>query len=208
MQYTCGTNKDKIEILLPEGESKNILYAISGGADSAILLYILAKMNKELGNKHKFTLFTVPRPDGGANYSPKIVNWIANKLQIELPEPMIVGDGNLPHQIVVKVVIRELLDSDKYDVLYVAENKIPPTKLDGLAPIRAPQPGYKRITLPFWAVTKDSIIDLYYQENVQELLELTHTCTEWTVGRCNMCFQCNERSWAFAQLGIVDPGTA
>jgi len=205
MIYICGPNKSNVEINLPAGSKKNILFAISGGADSAILLYILAKMNRDAGSEHNFTLFTVPRPDGGANYSPNIVKWISNKLQVDLSEPMIIGDGNLPHQIVVKVVIKELLSTNKYDLLYVAENKVPDIGVVG--PIRAPQQHYERRSLPFWGVTKECTLDLYYQENIPELLELSHSCTERTVGRCNMCFQCKERAWAFNQLGINDPGT-
>ena len=207
MKYTCGTNNEVVDISLPDGKNKTILFAISGGADSAILLYILAKMNQEMKTGHTFVPFTVPRPDGGAGYSPKIVNWIANKLKIELPEPIIVGDGNLPHNIVVKVVIAKLMSSNKYDYLYVAENKIPPVIIEGLAPIRASQPKFKRTALPFWGVTKDCSIDLYYKEDIPELLELTHSCTELVNERCNKCFQCNERSWAFSKLGITDPGT-
>ena len=206
MKYLCGPNKTEVEINLPEGNKKNILFAISGGADSAILLYILAKMNKEYKTEHYFTLFTVPRPDGGANYSPKIVKWISNKLDINLPEPMIYGDGNLPHQIVVKVPIKELLDTNKYDLLYIAENKVPPIGVTG--PIRAPKQHYEGKSLPFWGVTKECTIDLYYQENIPELLELTHSCTEQVIGRCNICFQCKERAWAFSQLGLTDPGSA
>lgn len=207
MKYIVGPNNSEIEINLPDGEQKNILFAVSGGADSAILLYIIAKMNKEQGTNHKIIPFTVPRPDGGANYSPIIVSWVANKLQTEIPEPMVVGDGNLPHNVVVKVVIKDLMDSGEYDFLYVAENKIPPDDIGGLAPVRASQPNYKRVALPFWGVTKDCTLDLYYKENIPELLELSHSCTEITEGRCNKCFQCNERSWAFSKLGITDPGT-
>lgn len=206
MKYICGPNKTEVEINLPEGTKKNILFAISGGADSAILLYILAKMNKEAKTEHTFTLFTVPRPDGGANYSPKIVEWISNKLNINLPKPLIYGDGNLPHNIVVKVVIKDLLNTNKYDVIYIAENKIPPINV--ASPVRAPKQHYERKSLPFWGVTKECTINLYYQENVPELLELTHSCTEKVVGRCSVCFQCIERAWAFSQLGITDPGSA
>lgn len=207
MEYKCGANNEIVNITLPVGKNKKILFAISGGADSAILLYILAKMNRDLETGHTFIPFTVPRPDGGANYSPKIVSWIANKLNIDIPAPMIVGDGNLPHNIVVKVVIAELMSDNKYDYLYVAENKIPPDIIDGLAPVRAPHPNFRRAALPFWGVTKDCSIDLYYREGIPELLELTHSCTELVNERCNRCFQCNERSWAFSKLGITDPGT-
>ncbi len=206
MKYTCGPDNTEIEINLPVGTNKKILFGISGGADSAILLYIIAKMNRDSESNHQILPFTVPRPDGGANYSPRIVKWVSDKLNVNIPEPMIIGDGNLPHAVVVKVVIKKLMESNLYDFLYIAENKIPPITLEGLAPIRAGQPNFKRAALPFWGVTKDCTLDLYYKENVSELLELTHTCTEWTKGRCNACFQCNERSWAFSKLGIDDPG--
>ena len=83
MQYLCGPvgKEQNIEISLPEGSNKRILFAISGGADSAILLYLLAKLNRDLGTNHSFLLFTVPRPDGGANYSPSIVEWINTNIQ-------------------------------------------------------------------------------------------------------------------------------
>lgn len=204
MKYTYGTQSFEIDLI--DGQNKNILFAVSGGADSAILLYMIAKLNRDLNRNHNIIPFTVPRPDGGANYSPAIVRWVSNKLGVNIPDPMIVGDGDLPHNIVVKVVIKKLMESNLYDFLYIAENKIPPIALEGLAPIRASQPNFKRAALPFWGVTKDCTLDLYYKENVSELLELTHTCTEWTKGRCNACFQCNERSWAFSKLGINDPG--
>lgn len=206
MKYVCGKDNIEVEINLPVGENKKILFGVSGGADSAILLYIIAKLNKELSANHEIIPFTVPRPDGGASYSPEIVKWICKKLNVDIKDPMIIGDGSLPHNIVVKVVIKELLSTNNYDFLYIAENKIPPDKINGLAPIRAPQQNYKRTLLPFWGVTKDCTIDLFYQENISELLELTHSCTELISGRCNVCFQCSERSWAFSKLSIIDPG--
>lgn len=210
MKYKCGPEGKKIEldIDLPEGNDKKILYALSGGADSAILLYILAKLNKQNGTNHEFIPFTIPRPDGGANYSPGIVHAINELLGINIPAPMVVGDGNLPHQVVVKSAIVDLLNTGKYDILYLAENKIPDEPVEGLIPTRAPENNYKRVTMPFWSITKDYTIDLYYMENVVELLTLSHSCTEQTVGRCGKCFQCNERKWAFTSLMRSDPGTA
>lgn len=209
MKYLCGPEgKEKeIEITLPDGRCKQILYAVSGGADSAILLFILAKMNRDLGTDHTFIPFTVPRPDGGANYSPAIVSWINNTLGTSIAEPTIIGDGDLPHDAVVKTAIKDLMSTDKYDFLYVAENRIPGDELGGLAPIRAKTNKFRRAALPFWDLTKDYSIDLYYRLKVEDLLLLTHSCTEQTKGRCNTCFQCNERAWAFTSLGRSDPGT-
>jgi hypothetical protein len=135
-----------------------------------------------------------------------VIEWVNRKLQLDIPVPIVEGNGSLPHNVVVKVVIRKLMNSGEYDYLYIAENKIPPAEIGGLAPKRAKQPLFEKAALPFWGVTKDCTIDLYYKEGVEELLELTHTCTEWTIGRCGQCFQCNERKWAFSQLGLADPG--
>ena len=169
MRYTCGHNKDTVDINFLPGTNKKILVALSGGADSAILLYILAKLNRDLNLNHDLITFTIPRPDGGANYSPKIVEWISNRLQIELASPMIIGDGNLPHKIVVKTAIENLLSSNLYDYLFLAENKIPPVELCLLTPTRAPHNRYKKIIMPFWGVTKDCSLELYFIEGISEL---------------------------------------
>ncbi len=207
MKYNCGPEGKKIDldISLPEGKGKKILFALSGGADSAILLYILAKMNKEAGTEHQVIPFTIPRPDGGANYSPGIAEWINKALDVNIPMPMVVGDGNLPHQIVVKRAVMDLLDTNQYDVLYIAENRVP-DHAEGLLPTRAPTNNYKRVKMPFWAITKDYVMDLYFIENIPDLLLISHSCTEQTIGRCGICFQCTERRWAFESIGKSDTG--
>ena len=206
MKFICGPDLTEVDISLPEGKNKRILVAVSGGADSAILLYILSRINKELGTGHTLIPFTVPRPDGGANYSPDIVKFVSNKLGIDIPAPMIVGDGSLPHNIVVKIAIRMLMNSGNYDFIYVAENKVPDVDIGSVGPVRAPHNNFKNASMPFWGVTKECTLDLYFQENVPELLKLTHSCTEMTKGRCLRCFQCLERAWAFNLLDKEDPG--
>ena len=209
MKYICGPEDKKLEISidLPDGQGKNILFGSSGGADSAILLYILAKMNRDQNTNHNIIPFTVPRPDGGANYSPAIIEWINNKLGTNIPAPFIYGDGEVHHSKVVKVAIAALMKTGKYDKLYISENKIPDEYIgDNMTPVRAPANNYPDIIMPFWHLTKAYTIDLYFIEGIPELLELSHSCTEKTVGRCGVCFQCIERKWAFTKLNKTDPG--
>lgn len=183
---------------------KNILFALSGGADSAILFYMLCKFNKELGNLHTIIPFTVPRGDDGEIRSKHIVQWVNNKLGVSVPDPIIKGDKNLHHSVVVKTVIKDLLDTQIYDLLFVAENKVYDTESPG-APQRAKTNSFRTAQLPFWHLTKDQTISFYYKENIPELLELTHSCTEQASGKCNMCYQCKEREWAFSKLMKQDP---
>jgi 7-cyano-7-deazaguanine synthase in queuosine biosynthesis len=60
--------------------------------------------------------------------------------------------------------------------------------------------------MPFIEMHKDEILKLVFDHRQEELLKLTHSCTEQKTGRCGRCFQCNERAWAFRQLDKLDAG--
>jgi hypothetical protein len=184
------------------------LVALSGGADSALLLYLVAK--ELINSKQSCSLgaFTIPRPDGGVKYSPKIVEYINQKLNLRMTTPMIVGNGDLSHTTVVETAIAGLLSLNYFDYVYVAENKIPPIHIDSLLPVRSPSKNaWKRLILPFYDLNKSDIIDLYHKEGIEDLLTLSHSCTGLQIGRCNVCFNCQERDWAFKFLNKLDPGT-
>lgn len=210
MKYTAGPTGDRAEIIIGiPYQCKNIAVALSGGADSALMLYLLAKEIRVTSKQCTLTPFTVPRPDGGANYSPKIVEYINNKLGISIAMPIIVGDGNVDHATVISVANKGLLDSGKYDLIFVAENKVPPIYTGAMPPVRSPSKNaWKRLALPFFNVQKHHLIDLYYQEGIEEMLNYSHSCTGLTSGRCNVCFNCQERAWAFSTLDKTDPGSA
>jgi hypothetical protein len=207
MKYLTGpiTQMKEIDISLPD-TIKRIGIAMSGGADSAILLYILAKLNKESGGLHQLIPFTIPRPDGGATYSPAIVKWINNKLGLNIANPLIFGDGNIDHTIVVAEAIQQLLNSCKVTIVYLGETKIPPITVDAMLPTRSETNSWERVKMPFWDLTKDYVLSLYYSENVEDLLNYSHSCTQEIVGRCNVCFNCVERAWAFSSLNKTDTG--
>ena len=207
MIYTTLNNR-KIDISLPN-TPKNIMVALSGGADSALMLYLLAKELKATNSPVTLSTYTCPRPDGGANYSPKIVQYVNNKLGLNISGPSIIGDGDADHSIVIAKANQLLLDTGKYDLIYVAENSIPPITIDSMPPVRSKSKyEWRRLVLPFYDLTKDDIIDLYFKEGIEDLLTYSHSCTGLTVGRCNVCFNCVERAWAFSVIGKEDPGVA
>lgn len=205
MKYiTCKGASVLIEI--PKN-AKHLMVAVSGGADSALLLYLVAKELKATESNCTLSAFTVPRPDGGANYSPKIVQYVSKLTGVNVVGPMIVGDGNEHYNTVVEKAIAGLLNINYYDYIFVAENKVPPIKIDAIGPARSPsQFAWKRLILPFYYLKKDEIIDLYYKDGIEDLLNYSHSCTQRTVGRCNECFNCVERVWAFNQIGKTDTG--
>jgi len=53
---------------------------------------------------------------------------------------------------------------------------------------------------------KHNILEFMYAGNQEDLIDITHSCTEQQVGRCNQCWQCTDRAWAFKQLDKTDTG--
>lgn len=218
MEITCGPedNRQTFELTVPENRRLTIM--LSSGADSAILLYMICV---ELQRQDRSTdeikyIITVPKTDGAEAHSPAIVSAINEMLNINLPEPIIFGaedvqDLHHSKQIEdsVRAVFKEF-DPEITDLfVYLADNRaVPePWKMPGVYPHRAeksPWPEY--IALPFNDLDKSHTIDLHYIYGTQKLLELSHSCTQQTYGRCGECYHCNERQWAFERLGKIDPG--
>lgn len=206
MKIICGPQFDKkeIEIEIPN-DFDTLGVQLSGGPDSAILLYLLAKENQ---NRKNILIFTVPKHDGAALYVQDIVVYVREHLKLNLPNPIFVGNPDLHHGLIVRNANTEIFEKYKSICLFTGTNQNPPSqfKMPGLYPYREPYNANRKIKTPFLHLYKYHILDLYYQFGQEKLLELTHTCTEQQIGRCNKCFQCSERAWGFDQLGKIDPG--
>lgn len=209
-----GPDHDKRTVVIPfpPGENKKLLVSVSGGADSAILLYLIAKHNKDAKLGHQITTFTVNKADGAEIHAKKVIQWVTSKLEVSVQSMIIDGDQSLPHRLIVNKPLRGLISTNVFDMIYVGENKIPPIEFPfgeqnsfpGLAPRRKGNPANNvKVSLPFSDMYKYHTIDLYFRHNVTELLEYTHSCTERSTGRCNVCWQCCERKWAFRELGKI-----
>jgi hypothetical protein len=222
MIITCGPEEspDTFQLTIPENKSIGIM--LSSGADSAILLYLMCLELIQTGrstDEIKY-IFTVPKTDGAELHSAGIVNWINQKLDINLPQPIIFGAENvqdLHHSKQISDSVSAIYDV--YDptlrnlFIFLADQRPVPQpwpfdSTHAVSPFRVPENPYPNIIgLPFNDLYKTHTIDLHFMFNTEPLLELSHSCTTNTVGRCNICYHCNERQWAFDQLGKIDPGT-
>jgi len=169
---------------------------LSGGMDSALLLYLLAK-----NLDSAIYPFTIPKTDGAARYVNSIVDWINIKLNKTIYQPQLVGNPNLHHTQIVNSAMKEI--DSKYDILFFAGNTYPETILPN-GPVRVKRTNPKHVQ-PFFDLYKTDILQGYIDNHIMDLLLLTHTCTEQQIGRCTTCWQCKERQWAFEQLCIIDP---
>jgi hypothetical protein len=206
----------EIEIKFPK-DKYQIGVMLSGGADSAILLYLLCLERTLLEANYAIKCFTVPRPDGAWNYVQPIVEWVRNRLELDdrdemwlgLPDPIQVGDPTVHHSkqgLTGEIQARK--DFGIEHIFYGSQQ--PPARelieLPGIYPKRPDRVELPGTTCPFALCDKRHTLSLYEQFDVWPLIELTHSCTHQTEGRCGECYNCKEREWALEQLGFTDPG--
>ena len=60
---------------------------------------------------------------------------------------------------------------------------------------------------PFFDYTKDYTVKLGIDNRADEIFQISHSCVTLTKGRCNTCWWCKEREWAFFKNNYTDPGT-
>jgi tRNA(Ile)-lysidine synthase TilS/MesJ len=184
---------------------QNLRYGImlSGGLDSAILLGLLILENKNINIQP----FTIPKIDGAILYADPVVEFINCKFQTDIPETIKVGDPNVHHRAQSKTAVKEIFEKHQIDFLFIAINRNPEelSSLPG-APLRDTRSDNPKIIFPFVDLLKTDIIKIAVENNLNDLFDITHSCTEQQIGRCNICWQCTERAWAFSNLLLTDSG--
>ena len=205
MNFVCtvGGQDRTITIDLPQ-DPKKIAVFISGGLDSAILYYLLLLANRELGDLHQITTFTVNRTEGSRFFARPVIAHVHSQFNLPYIEPQIVGDPSLPGHLQVMSGAQSVIHMG-YDLIYGGVIDQRPEHIIGYEP--APVEENQTVRLPFKDITKPYIIDLIVRHGQQALFYLTHSCSILEIGKCNACNGCNERNWGFAQCGLTDPGT-
>lgn len=205
-------HKQEIRIELPE-QHREIGVMLSGGADSAVLLYLLALENKEHGWQHNLRPMCVPRTDGAWNYVAGIVNWVNARLGTHIPDAVQVGDPSVHHSEQTYTGEQDARRLHGIEHIFYGSQAHPPVPMPGEYPHRPAKihftndAGIVTCTCPFALVDKRHTMDLFVQFDCMGLLSITHSCTERTQGRCGECYNCVERAWALSELGITDSGS-
>jgi hypothetical protein len=214
MKITVGKTDfiAQIDIKLPNSKQR-IGVMLSGGADSAVLLYLICLERKMDRGTQDIIPFTVARPDGAWDYVLPIVEWIRTELELtveQLPNPVQVGDPTLHHSKQGHSGEIEARSKHGIEHIFYGSQAHPDRaliELPGEYPSRPASVELPGTTCPFALVDKRHTLGLYDIFNVWPLIELTHSCTALTKGRCGECYNCKEREWALQSLGLVDPGS-
>ena len=176
-------------------DTEKVAVTYSGGMDSTLLLYMLLKDKEERGLNTEIHCFTATQV-GTKIHSQNVLALpqFAGKVihHVDVPNPISES---------VRPVSKNLLEEGW--ILYGASNAVPLEQIGGRYPPRPDKfPDNPKFILPFVFLFKYHILDAYYKLGIQDVLPVTHTCTEQVHGECGQCYACRERNWAFAKLGI------
>jgi 7-cyano-7-deazaguanine synthase in queuosine biosynthesis len=189
----------KIDVY-PEYKVTNILF--SGGMDSTILLYLLAKEIHQNNHDIKIICNAFGSSRTKKNLIP-IIEYIENKFSVDV-QLIKIRKTQL-----IRNIVKNLLDI--YDgIVYSGCNKVitdkfTPTKYipNDTPPVRGP--AYNEFHLrPFIDMDKVELMNIYIEESILDLLKITHSCGTMPNGHCGECYFCMERIWAANSLGIKD----
>ena len=193
---------------------EKVCVSVSGGADSAILLYLLAKYT----NKTLVPVVGVANHNKGTRkYAEAVINFVRS----EFPDTIIEEETYLyfdesdrlkSKSEAMNRLFDELGLSGRIDVIVNGLTATPSMEEMEAHNFTKGHPDYRVIDedLPQWQgehlykpfinVDKKFISGLYEQNGLLDTLyPLTQSCVRNSVGHCEQCWWCKERYWAFGK---------
>jgi 7-cyano-7-deazaguanine synthase in queuosine biosynthesis len=173
----------------------------SGGFDSTVLTYTVFKYLHDIGSEKSIKIYTVPRSDNSINHAKRILAVLSSIFKDVKYQHIILTNNDVPHNLIVYRGMAEVI-SNTEDWIIISDTKNPECLPNG--------PGRRQTNLPrqyhpLLSYYKTMTLQMAKYYDILSLIsEITHTCTESTSIRCGKCWQCNERKWAFNQLGVED----
>lgn len=163
----------------------------SGGMDSALLLYLIAKEAAAKGVE--VTALTIPGPGDSVAHAEEIVRLVneltRGQVAHELLNPSTGADLK-----VTKGVTQAILQR-RYRAIFLATTALPDHLSDALGAPNRPKT-FHPVIQPWWTNTKDQVVECIRSLGLEQLISASHSCTMQDEGHCGWCWNCRERSWA------------
>lgn len=196
LKIELGPSHDKrlLEFSLPDSP-KRIGVLVSGGLDSAILLYIIKYLNQN--NFHKIVPLTIERAEGSKIYAPKVLDYINSIFINDISNFEVIKLPKIPPHIEVTLAIHLMLRKNLFDVLYLGVIQTREEHAHGITIIK-PSTKIDYIKYPLIELEKSHIVDLIYKMKQEYFLDITTSCD--TGENCGTCNGCNERAWGIDQI--------
>ncbi len=179
---------------------------VSGGFDSALLLYILCRQAVEQKLDTVYAV-VVDRGFASVDFSLRVCQWAEQRTGVKVDLEVLSIPEDLPHWRHINEPATQLHARGLITVSADTQNP-PGVELPGVAPRRIqPNLQFSNWLFPFSGVDKSHTVYLANRLGVlDDIAEISHTCTETHGLRCGQCWQCSERAWAFNLLGLSDIG--
>lgn len=194
---------------------------VSGGADSALLLYYL--MDQHDDTIFIYTMNGLDKFGKNSSRVPAIAKWCAERTgfrdYIQIVKPVQTQTSELLFQ-----ELRQWIREGHIQGLYSGVTANPPRDVvasfrteHGQSEDRDPltaRPTYmpeEQAYFPFWNLDKRQLAELYQESDLMPLFDLTSSC-EWQPPgpyrtgidpereQCGYCWWCEERQWGFGRL--------
>jgi 7-cyano-7-deazaguanine synthase in queuosine biosynthesis len=171
---------------------------MSGGLDSSILAAITKKEHQVIGYSYEQTT-------NNKIFAKKICDILNIEYQSLENFPLIKKRSAI-------YAANKVLDLNKVDLVYIGITKNPPIPIlyntDIPTRIIEGETINNRIKAPFSEMYKNEVLDIGLKNvpEINEIIKYSHTCCATKGKRCNKCFNCQERTWAFDKLKVIDHG--
>ena len=200
--------------------SKRVGVKLSGGADSAIALFLICKQNTDLEYILPITLKNKSKPFN-FYYANQILDWTQEQFPLIKFERSYFGESEGNEDYVEKQVelTRRVLEDGVVDCIVNGITLVPQTEdfsstengpyeertLENLGAKKESFSPVQKVWFltPFWDKDKRGIAKLYEDNDLMDsLFPLTRSCEgfESMEKHCGKCWHCNEREWAFGRL--------
>jgi 7-cyano-7-deazaguanine synthase in queuosine biosynthesis len=204
---TTPTGARDIDIVLPHVGPYGVL--VSGGIDSSVMLALILMARKQEQSDVPFTALNVKRGYGTEAFSAVMVNRMAQHFGVPIHYRNLDLPEGTPHHECLTTPVVPLLKLREYRMVFSGDTSNPPALEHAEAPNREPvenQDKYAGWKLPLLHCDKSHIVQLMYDLDLDFIADESHTCYAQNRLRCNVCFQCTERAWAFKMVGRPDTG--
>lgn len=174
----------------------NIAILFSGGSDSTILLYLLLLDKATTKSSHNISIYVLDRYNQPLTHARNILNLLSNKLKTELK----FINYKIPEvsQHLEIITASKMLELN-HDIILWGINKYPndtSIRPNHVFDFRV----LNKVNYPFKHLYKHQIIKMFYDLEISDILDNTHSCGLNYDLPCGQCFNCKERKWAYEQI--------
>jgi 7-cyano-7-deazaguanine synthase in queuosine biosynthesis len=205
IQLESTVNGDSRPITIKLTLYRRIGVLVSGGLDSALLYYLIRKLTLT-DSRFSVVPYTITRNDGSSQYAQPVIDYVHQILGIEQQYSTKLDIDETDSELQVAAGMRELRNTNRNLIYIGIIQTLEEHALHGVPKPYVPK-NSEMFNYPLKDLTKAHVVQLIIQLGLEKLFTLTHSCVYDIDIPCGVCNRCNERAWAFSQLGLIDPST-